>query len=235
MRSMCGADAGAGDTAGNSDAPSSSSSSSSDPAGSGGTSVPRASPPSATLPYTIACIAGGVLLLVGAGFCLYMRRRAGALRKTHGQPTAPVIQMTAVFLDPQSLPSETSSVTCAHPATALPSGGESGQKGRNTRTRGVATGQVVSPGTLTAVKGVVVRPEAAVLVPSAEAPVQAKPEALEERGRSCVVCLERLAVMALLPCGHRCVCARCYDGGALRGVCPICRAAVESAVRVFDS
>ena len=48
---------------------------------------------------------------------------------------------------------------------------------------------------------------------------------------SCVCCLERAPVIALRPCGHKCVCAECF--GALRE-CPICRAPIEGSLRVFD-
>ncbi|KAJ1482268.1 hypothetical protein T484DRAFT_1952444 [Baffinella frigidus] len=93
----------------------------------------------------------------------------------------------------------------------------------------VVTPKVALPDKLTVVRGGVAS--------SKQAPKTVFPaaETLEGGGRACVVCLERLAVMALLPCGHRCVCARCSDGGALRSVCPMCRADVENAVRVFDS
>jgi len=56
----------------------------------------------------------------------------------------------------------------------------------------------------------------------------------QEGGGMCVVCLERVASMALVPCGHRCVCEECAP--FLPGIgCPICRAPVEKSVRVFDS
>ena len=49
---------------------------------------------------------------------------------------------------------------------------------------------------------------------------------------TCAVCWERPPVMALHPCGHRCMCEQCAQQVA---VCPICRAAVSGRLRVFDS
>ena len=60
-------------------------------------------------------------------------------------------------------------------------------------------------------------------------------EAKEQGQTWCVVHLQHLAVMARLLCGHRCGCSQRFDGGALRGVCPMCRAPIEKAVGVFDS
>jgi hypothetical protein len=47
---------------------------------------------------------------------------------------------------------------------------------------------------------------------------------------ACVVCLEAQASHALIPCGHRCVCASCQE--VLR-TCPMCRAVITGALRVF--
>ena len=64
----------------------------------------------------------------------------------------------------------------------------------------------------------------------------------------CVVCLDRCAVMAVLPCGHRCLCKE--DAARLRSLrprkkrqdgmgiktleCPVCRGPVSSIVRVYS-
>jgi len=56
--------------------------------------------------------------------------------------------------------------------------------------------------------------------------------AFADEKTSCVVCLDRVAIMALLPCGHRCACAEC--AGGVRD-CPICRGKVDKALRVFDT
>ena len=45
------------------------------------------------------------------------------------------------------------------------------------------------------------------------------------------MCVSNL--LALVPCGHRCVCA--LDGGAVVGrPCPLCRTTATQAIRVFD-
>jgi len=46
----------------------------------------------------------------------------------------------------------------------------------------------------------------------------------------CVICLNAVPVMALLPCGHMCACEGC---GPMLETCPICRAAVQEAKRIF--
>jgi len=57
----------------------------------------------------------------------------------------------------------------------------------------------------------------------------------------CVVCLERAPVMALRPCGHKCVCAECLAlltaAAPVEGTpaCPLCRVPVEGSVRVFGN
>ena len=46
----------------------------------------------------------------------------------------------------------------------------------------------------------------------------------------CVICLEREASLAVVPCGHQCVCPG--DSQALK-VCPICRGPIQSFLRIF--
>jgi hypothetical protein len=76
----------------------------------------------------------------------------------------------------------------------------------------------------------------------AGARVEAEPEAAEsvqvsemkEGGTidkdACVVCLDRTATHAVIPCGHRCVCEECET---LVSTCPMCRGAKDSTLRVF--
>jgi len=56
----------------------------------------------------------------------------------------------------------------------------------------------------------------------------------QETRRECCVCLERPATHVMVPCGHVCVCEVCEalvtDGD---GLCPLCRADVTTAVKVF--
>ena len=46
----------------------------------------------------------------------------------------------------------------------------------------------------------------------------------------CVVCLDRQATHALLPCGHRCACEEHAPG---LDPCPICRTPVQGRNRIF--
>ncbi|CAE7030141.1 LUL3 [Symbiodinium natans] len=61
------------------------------------------------------------------------------------------------------------------------------------------------------------------------------PGPVQEDG-ACVVCLERPADTAVVPCGHLCLCQRCAD--AMRGqttLCPMCRNEASSTVRIYRS
>jgi len=50
-----------------------------------------------------------------------------------------------------------------------------------------------------------------------------------EEGRECVVCWSRTSEIALVPCGHVCLCRSCPPLSA----CPMCRAQVTSSLRVY--
>ena len=62
-----------------------------------------------------------------------------------------------------------------------------------------------------------------------------------EHEAECVVCMEALPTHASVPCGHRCICARCSedlvrgraDGREAQLKCPMCRGAVQMFMRVF--
>ena len=47
----------------------------------------------------------------------------------------------------------------------------------------------------------------------------------------CVVCMERQKRFVVVPCGHHCLCETCV--GAINGVCPVCRGAAASTLKVF--
>jgi len=54
-------------------------------------------------------------------------------------------------------------------------------------------------------------------------------------GKACVVCLCEEATHALVGCGHKCVCETdAHKVVALLGRCPVCQAAVEAFLRVWD-
>jgi len=55
-------------------------------------------------------------------------------------------------------------------------------------------------------------------------------ESLEASKTECVVCMSAESVMALMPCGHRCACEECGPG---LKTCPMCRADVQEAKRIF--
>ena len=47
----------------------------------------------------------------------------------------------------------------------------------------------------------------------------------------CVVCLDDVRAMVVVPCGHRCLCASC--GAKPPAQCPLCRGPATSVIRVF--
>lgn len=62
--------------------------------------------------------------------------------------------------------------------------------------------------------------------------MQVKQEQLEELAErsACVVCLEASIKAVIMPCMHACVCDGCL--GRLRR-CPVCRAGINRAEKVF--
>lgn len=81
---------------------------------------------------------------------------------------------------------------------------------------------------------------AATLVePSAPSELMDVDTALEEKG-VCVLCWERKAEMALVPCGHVCLCTNCCQQGdvlnaALQHQCPVCRGTFQQTLRVYHA
>ena len=49
----------------------------------------------------------------------------------------------------------------------------------------------------------------------------------------CCVCLDGEPTYAVIPCGHRCLCAGCR--GAATRECPVCRTPAQGTVRIFES
>ena len=65
-------------------------------------------------------------------------------------------------------------------------------------------------------------------------PVAVNPAEDEEDNKLCAVCLSEPKEMALIPCGHVCLCTTCVDIILARTQdCPICRSATQGAMRVF--
>ena len=58
---------------------------------------------------------------------------------------------------------------------------------------------------------------------------------MRSRGSSaqgrCVICLNRQAKVALLPCKHLCVCSRCAYSNLSH--CPLCRSVIDSKIDLF--
>jgi hypothetical protein len=58
----------------------------------------------------------------------------------------------------------------------------------------------------------------------------------EAAEKECCICLKAEEVgklLALVPCGHRCVCAD-WSGLVVGHICPVCRTEARQAIRVFD-
>lgn len=55
------------------------------------------------------------------------------------------------------------------------------------------------------------------------------------RESECVVCLAELAVLAFVPCGHRCVCPACAERLPMeaRRRCPQCRGEADALIRIY--
>ena len=51
--------------------------------------------------------------------------------------------------------------------------------------------------------------------------------------RQCAICLDAESTHALVPCGHRCVCAVCAERALRSGQCPLCREPCDTALRVY--
>lgn len=69
------------------------------------------------------------------------------------------------------------------------------------------------------------------LVSSAESK-QSQPQGGEG---NCVICLEKKASFALIPCGHLSLCIQCKQTRLqdLHHTCPLCRSTFHDAMRVF--
>jgi hypothetical protein len=72
---------------------------------------------------------------------------------------------------------------------------------------------------------------AAIVAPEEKPDEPSAPEGTPEK-KLCVICIDRAKVVALIPCGHVCLCATCTVKAAPK-TCPMCRAHVTSTLRVF--
>ncbi len=54
----------------------------------------------------------------------------------------------------------------------------------------------------------------------------------DDESNECVICLESLAIMAIIPCGHKCLCENCHSK-MFNLSCPICRKSIEKICRIY--
>ena len=66
--------------------------------------------------------------------------------------------------------------------------------------------------------------------PESAEPEPPKPASTEPAATECAICLDDAAEFAVIPCGHRCLCARCIKAVS---DCPMCRGAMTAVLRVF--
>jgi len=65
-------------------------------------------------------------------------------------------------------------------------------------------------------------------------PTRANSYAKRQTMPICVVCSEPHATMAIIPCGHKCLCESCLTtGGGYISACPICRGEIASINRIY--
>lgn len=52
----------------------------------------------------------------------------------------------------------------------------------------------------------------------------------------CVICLDKPKVMALIPCGHRCLCEKCSEmyRKDKNKTCPECRSKIKDIIKIFE-
>ena len=63
-----------------------------------------------------------------------------------------------------------------------------------------------------------------------ELPEPPRPASTEPATAECAICWDGEAEYAVVPCGHRCLCARCIKAVS---DCPVCRGAMTAVLRVF--
>lgn len=54
------------------------------------------------------------------------------------------------------------------------------------------------------------------------------------KAAECCVCLSSPATVAIVPCGHKCLCEVCLPRVKLRRKCPKCRGLIRDTLRVFE-
>ena len=67
-------------------------------------------------------------------------------------------------------------------------------------------------------------------VPESAEPEPPEPASTEPAATECAICFDDDAEFAVIPCGHRCLCASCIKAVS---DCPVCRGAMTAVLRVF--
>ena len=62
--------------------------------------------------------------------------------------------------------------------------------------------------------------------------LHAQVQGSQEEVKTCVICLDGAATMAVLPCGHRCLCSTC---AVIVRECLVCRSPVQRVQQIFDA
>ena len=63
--------------------------------------------------------------------------------------------------------------------------------------------------------------------------IDAKKRARDETDDLCSICLDKPRTMALVPCGHKCLCSGCASKWD-KQKCPMCRKLVTSTMRIYE-
>lgn len=63
--------------------------------------------------------------------------------------------------------------------------------------------------------------------------INAKARALQGDSK-CVVCTIRPREVAIIPCGHMCLCSTCAEDERLDDSCPMCRTNISSTQRIYS-
>jgi len=69
-------------------------------------------------------------------------------------------------------------------------------------------------------------------VPAADSAVQCN-----DLAKACIVCMEHLKTILVVPCGHKSLCPKCTHRFIDNNIneCPVCRSTIEKFVTVFDT
>ena len=54
------------------------------------------------------------------------------------------------------------------------------------------------------------------------------------QGSECSVCISNIKSHVIVPCGHKAICGDCSPIILQGGTCPICRADIESIIKVYE-